>query len=604
MLQNKDKPTLQLLSESFLNHSLLHNDIPRILNPILIKLLASNTARVSIRHVNIQDGDMHNEQVDQDNQKLEESQAKKIYAVSNVNGMYLVYFGIMVILLFFFSTGNVMYHMTDSPRPKSPKKRWFTFSKTGKKYASAINMTTSLIEDTNNIVTKKNKDFKGYNVSPNLDKQSKGNVKLTINPLSNKEIYPVGLEGSYARKSSHSSLDSLSSNDNTISNDDSIEKRLYEKCESLPGDRDSGYDSLKQQRKQSEILNALVDNSKKALLESMEPISNGIRAVKLPKSRSFDEKSNVKPDENTLVQSWSYCISDSANLHGELELSKSAEEFFKGKDEEYAIVTSILNRILDDVCQKVDGSQVDGDFSSHICSRPTDLDLKNKINTSNSKNFVLYPIHYHLCLYYELFDSNQVIYALNTLKNCILCNPQLFIKCSATSGIKNLKNNDILYLLARHRKSLLGQGFNGELSPEHINIYRGYMFLDVILCICLNYARTFFPFLEDSSLIAEELETNIKIQLESLDILHTIVQNLITMIEENSNKGFASYIADLLIKCKIQKTLLLCLLTSVRNFDDDMTFAEDILLFNNFQLCNSDNRMGEHVEAFQIQLLR
>lgn len=334
----------------------------------------------------------------------------------------------------------------------------------------------------------------------------------------------------------------------------------------------------------------------------MEPISNGIKAVKLPKSRSFDEKSNIKPDENSLVQSWSYCISDSANLHGELELSNSAEEFFRGKDKEYAIVTGILNKILDDVCQKVDGD-LDADIP-HFSGRPSDLDLRSKINTSNSKNFVLYPIHSHICLYYELFDSNQVMYALHTLKHCILCNPQLFIKCSATSGIKNMKNNDILYLLARHRKSLLGQGFNGELSTEHINFYRGYMFLDVILSVCLNYARTFFPFLDDSSPMPDEMETNIKIQLEALDILNTIVKNLIAMIEENSNKGFSSYIADLLVKCKIQKTLLHCLLTSVRNFDEDMTFAEDILLFNNFQLCNAENRMGEHVEAFQIQLLR
>lgn len=128
-----------------------------------------------------------------------------------------------------------MYHVTDSPRPKSPKKKWFTFAKTGKKYASAINMATILMEDTNSIVTKKNKSFKEYAVLPVLDPQAKGNVKLIINPLSVKEIYPIGLEGSYARKTSHSSLESLSSNDNTISNDDSIDRKIYGKSESLPG---------------------------------------------------------------------------------------------------------------------------------------------------------------------------------------------------------------------------------------------------------------------------------------------------------------------------------------------------------------------------------
>lgn len=354
----------------------------------------------------------------------------------------------------------------------------------------------------------------------------------------------------------------------------------------FPGDRDSGCDSLKQ-TKQTELLTSLVDNNKKGLLDSIEPISNGIKTLKIPKSHSFDEKTNIKNDEeSSLVQSWSYCISDSANLNGELELSKTAEDYFKTK--EITLVTEILNKIIDEVCKKD--------------SRPTDLDLKNKINTSNSKNFDLYPIHSHICLYYELFDSNQVMYALHTLKNCILVNPKLFIKCSATSGLKTLKDNSILHLLARHRKSLLGQNFNGELSQELINFYRGYMFLDVILSVCLNYSRTFFPFVEDTTPMAEELEVNTKIQLESLEILYIIVNNLTSLVTENLNKGFPNYIGDLLVKCKIQKTLLHCLLTSVRNFDDDMTFAEDVLLFNNF--CNSENRMSEYVEAFQIQLLR
>ncbi|XP_030749093.1 protein dopey-1 homolog isoform X2 [Sitophilus oryzae] len=582
MLQNKEKPTLQLLSESFFNHCLLHGDISRILTPILFRLLSSNTARVSIRHINIRDGDTLEDNVNQDNQKKEESHSKKVYAVSSVNG-------------------NIMYHVTENTRPKSPKKKWFAFSKPGKKFASAVNMTTSLVEDTNNFITAKNKDFKGYNVSPSLDKHSKGNVKVIINPLSSKEIYPHGLEGSYSLLDSHNSSESLSSSDNTISIDDSVDK-TYEKSDSNTGERDSGYNTLKQ-KKQSEILNALVDNSAKSLLESIEPISDGIKAVKLSKSRSFDEKSNVQPDdiENSLVQSWSYCISDSANLNCELEISKSAEDFFNGKGEEHAIVSTILNEILERVCKEIDK---DCDLRSCTPSRPTDLDLRNKINTCNSKNFVLYPIHSHLCLYYEIFDSNQVIYALQTLKGCILCNPKLFIKCSATSGIKDLKNNDVLYLLARHRKSYLGNGFSGEVGQEYINFYRGYMFLDVILSICLNFIRTFFPFYEDSCPIIDELEHNIKIHLESFDILNVIIENLISMVEENSNKGFASYIADLLVKCKIQKILLPCLLMSVRDFDEDMTFAEDILLFNNFQLCNSENRTGEHVESFQIQLLR
>lgn len=129
------------------------------------------------------------------------------------------------------------------------------------------------------------------------------------------------------------------------------------------------------------------------------------------------------------------------------------------------------------------------------------------------------------------------------------------------------------------------------------------MFLDVVVSVCLNYARTFYPLLEDASSIAEEVANNLKIQLESLEILDIVVRNLVSMVGENS-KGFSSYIADLLVKCKLQKILLNCLLTSVRSFDEDMTFAEEVLAFNNFRLNDGGNKVGEHVEAFQIQILR
>ncbi|XP_072393465.1 protein DOP1 homolog isoform X2 [Diabrotica undecimpunctata] len=589
-LQNKETPNLQLISESFLTHSLLHNDIARIINPILLKLLASNTARVSIRHVNIADSDSQSDITKDEHTRMENIQSKKIYAVSNVNG-------------------NIMYHVTDSPSPRPSKKRWFTFSKAGKRYSSSvINMTTSINEDSNNVVTRKNRDFKGVTNSPKSEKTPK-NVKLIINPLSSKEIYPTGLDGSYTKRDSNSSLESISSSNDLspTSYDDSLSK-CYTPERLTNGERDSGFDSLK--NKSSLELSNDREYRARLILESIEPIADGVMVeavndgvtvAKIPKSQSFDEQINVAKTtdmESTLVQSWSYCISDSDNLHAscELEISKSAEDFFR-KNEEKIIVGEILNEIIDRVCSEyiddIDGGAI----------RPTDLDLRCKMNQQTPKSVVLYPIHSHLCLYYEIFDSNQIIYGLQTLKNCINSNPQLFIKCLATSGIKDLKSNEILNLLARHRKSLLGYGFAGELSNDYVNFYRGYMFLDVIILICLNYSRTFFPFLEDSSLITEEMNNNLKIQLESLDILNIIMKKLIIMVAENS-KGFSNYIADLLVKCKLQKILLNCLLISVRNFDEEMTFAEEILAYNNFQLCDNNNRIGEHVEAYQLQILR
>lgn len=115
-----------------------------------MKLLAPSTARISIRHVNIQDSDSPGDVSNYpDIQKLEETSVKNIYAVSNVNG-------------------NVMYHVADSPSPKQNKRKWFIFSKSGKKYTQLVNTATTLT-DTAGIVTKKNKDFK-VDVSPGLER--------------------------------------------------------------------------------------------------------------------------------------------------------------------------------------------------------------------------------------------------------------------------------------------------------------------------------------------------------------------------------------------------------------------------------------------------
>lgn len=173
----------------------------------------------------------------------------------------------------------------------------------------------------------------------------------------------------------------------------------------------------------------------------------------------------------------------------------------------------------------------------------------------------------------------------------------------ATNGLQSTNNTDLLHLLAKHRKSVFGCGFSGELQNEYINFYRGFMFLEVLISVCLNYARSYYPNLDNPHLNDDEIQNNLRIHLASLELLDIIVKNLISLVNENA-KGFSSYIGEMLSKCKLQKILLHCLLTSVRNFDSDMTFAEEILMFNKFQLYDDNKKISEHMESYQIQLLR
>lgn len=553
-LETSEQPHFHLLSEAFLSHSLLRGDISRILHPLLLKLLPSNTARVLIGYINESDSsaDLYcqfdNDSCFDDN----DTRKHKIYAISNENG-------------------NVMYHVDREQKPVT-KRKWFPFTKSNnnnnaKKYSPAVMINVALDEFNNAVTTTTKKTLK------KIDKTN-DRVKVTINPLSSKEVYPDGVDGSYSKLESRRS-----------SSDSSISMDLTENVNVKNG-RDSGYDSFIKSKTQLDLLS----NTSSKLFESIEPIEDGIANCppkKLPKSQSFDEKicQNGDLGENmSLVHSWSYCLSDSDVHKDELESSISAEEFFKNDGE--IIVCDVLNDILDSVLSKT--------------SERSSNDVKK-----NSTQSRLYPIHSHICLYYDVFDSDQVIYALQTLKRCVCVDPHQFIKCASTGSVTNIKNSEIVNLLARHRKSLLGYGFDGDLSQEYLSFYRGWMFLEVVVAVCVDFSRSFYPFPDDDVMVklaTRDLRNNVKIQLESLDILDLLVRHLVVMVTENG-KGFSNYIADMLVKCKLQNVVLHCLLTSVRNFDDDMTFAEEVLLFNNFQLYNGQ-KVGENVEAYQIQLLR
>jgi hypothetical protein len=54
----------------------------------------------------------------------------------------------------------------------------------------------------------------------------------------------------------------------------------------------------------------------------------------------------------------------------------------------------------------------------------------------------------------------------------------------------------------------------------------------------------------------------LKVQLASAELLMLICSELIYIVRD-SGKGFACYIADLLSRCKVQKVVLHCVLSSV-----------------------------------------
>lgn len=213
----------------------------------------------------------------------------------------------------------------------------------------------------------------------------------------------------------------------------------------------------------------------------------------------------------------------------------------------------------------------------------------------------LHPFHTHMLIYYGVYDAKQVLYAFQTLRNIIASDCRTFLCLSITTSVSS--DSPMKQLLVRHRKSIFGKGFTGTIiNTEFSHAYRGCMYLEVLVTICLYYARSFFQreAIELNKLpTSDDISGNCKIQLASIELLTMLCTELILIVKD-MGKGLAYYIAELMAKCKLQKILLHCLISCVHSFQSklDPTFTEQILTFNEL----GDDRL--HAESLQVQLLR
>lgn len=115
-----------------------------------------------------------------------------------------------------------------------------------------------------------------------------------------------------------------------------------------------------------------------------------------------------------------------------------------------------------------------------------------------------------MLLYCGVYDSARTLYALRTLRNELLTNTRMFLCCAATTGVATAtKNTTLLNLLARHRKSVFGRNFHGDVAnTEFIAAYRSSMYLEVLISVCLYFARSYYPNLGQMRLTYEEIAGN------------------------------------------------------------------------------------------------
>ena len=219
----------------------------------------------------------------------------------------------------------------------------------------------------------------------------------------------------------------------------------------------------------------------------------------------------------------------------------------------------------------------------------------------------VHPLHSHLLLYTQVSDSRQVLYTLECLKNILTANARLAICALSTTHLNSKpspRSHQVQILLARHRKSVFGKGFVGELTNENLATHRNSTLIEVLISVSLYYLRSYYPHLPHLS--SDDVLANREVQLMSIDLLIVLVSELILVVKDNG-KAYAIYIHDLFSRCKVQKVVLHSLIATVNDMQKRneiaKSFTEDILRFNEVYVALNE-RVSNFSEAFQVQILK
>ncbi|XP_029451392.1 protein dopey-1 isoform X2 [Rhinatrema bivittatum] len=180
-----------------------------------------------------------------------------------------------------------------------------------------------------------------------------------------------------------------------------------------------------------------------------------------------------------------------------------------------------------------------------------------------SSHFNIHPLYQHVLLYLQLYDSSRTLYSLSAIKAILKTSPTAFVNAISTTSVNNAYTPQLSLLqnlLARHRISVMGKDFYSHIPLDSNHNFRSSMYIEILISLCLYYMRSHYP--THVKATQQDLTGNRNMQMLSIEILTLLFTELAKVIE-SSAKGFASFISDMLSKCKVQKVILHCLLSSI-----------------------------------------
>lgn len=228
-----------------------------------------------------------------------------------------------------------------------------------------------------------------------------------------------------------------------------------------------------------------------------------------------------------------------------------------------------------------------------------------------SPNFNIHPLYQHVLLYLQLYDSSRTLYAFSAIKSILKTNPIAFVNAISTTSVNNAYTPQLSLLqnlLARHRISVMGKDFYSHIPVDSNHNFRSSMYIEILISLCLYYMRSHYP--THVKVTTQDLIGNRNMQMMSIEILTLLFTELAKVIE-SSAKGFPSFISDMLSKCKVQKVILHCLLSSifsVQKWHSEKIAGKNMVAveegFSEDSLINFSEDEFDNGSTLQSQLLR
>ena len=642
---NMSSGPLKTLSQSWLIHAMARGDIARIMEPLFLTLLDPTTARVSVLHCRIEHSSTvstneGSEKLDSENESSSNSEAThKIYTIStSVDVIYHVSEN------FNASRGSKSALKSHLPFNSNKSQQIFTRNDSDRAmHLFALNsinnerisldknwIPNSVTSSSENIRGRETEDnfstFDSHVTNESLASEDFPQIPLMINPFA---LVPPNIE----------------------------EYESYTKgyCKEPPIENNNKDKEGLVETKSRGISNVRLRNAMKKYQESdSDTLSISSNDSSDTTNNDFSQSSLSEGDTNLRTNSMKH----TRELE-ELEGFPSEMSSVSKRESSYVSVSSnrnesgtIASKIIDDIINSVvseaskrslnylstGGGCVTGPSSFDNMSVNDFSMASSKIESSKrgaveNHSMPVHPLHSHILLYTQVSDSRQVLYSMQCVKNMLQTNPRLAICTLSTTSLNSSRNSARSYqiqtLLARHRKSVFGRNFAGDLASESMATFRNSTLIEVLISTSLYYLRSYYPNMGKVHLREEDIQGNREVQLMSIDIMVVLVSELILVVRDNS-QAYATYISDLFSRCKVQKVVLHCLLAGVNdmkrgsnlldpsmnrsNGNKDLSnigFTEDILKFNEINslpesgsYTGTCEKISNYSEAFQVQVLR